>query len=90
MVADQQEFPAVMRALALAALLLAPLPALAQPAPPPSPPAPTVTLTLQEVDGLIQSLAEAPAKHTLLPLNFLLEKRQRAVPGGQPTEPKAP
>lgn len=70
----------------LAALLLAPLPALAQPAPPPPPP--TITLTLQELDGLIQSLADAPARHVLPALNVLLEKRQRAT--APAPEPKAP
>lgn len=73
------------RALFLAAALLAPLPALAQPAPPP-PPQPTITLTLPELDGLIQSLADAPARHVLPALNLLLEKRQRAT---APAEPKA-
>ena len=62
----------------------APLPALAQPAPPP--PQPTITLTLMELDGLIQSLADAPARHVLPALNLLLEKRQRAT---APAELKA-
>lgn len=73
------------RALFLAAALLAPLPVLAQPAPPP--PAPTVALTLPELDGLIQSLADAPARHVLPALNLLLEKRQRAT--APAAEPKA-
>lgn len=73
----------MIRPLTLAVLLVAPLPALAQPAPPP--PAPTVTLTLPELDGLIQSLADAPARHVLPALNLLLEKRQRATaPAAEP------
>lgn len=88
MVDDCPGVRAVIRGLALAAaLLLAPLPALAQPAPPPPPP--SITLTLPELDGLIQSLAEAPARHVLLALNLLLEKRQRATAPAAP-EPKAP
>jgi hypothetical protein len=72
--------------LLTAALLLAAPQARAQPAPPPPPP--VVTITLPELDELIRSLAEAPARFTLPALNFLLEKRQKAT---SPTpEAKAP
>lgn len=83
---DQAGVRTVMRALFLAAALLAAPAALAQPAPP-APPPPSVTLSLQDLDGLIQLLAEAPARHVLVPLNFLLDKRQRAT--APSPEPKA-
>lgn len=82
---------AVMRPLplALAAAVLLAAPARAQPAPPPQPP--SVTLTGPELDGLIQALAEAPAKYSLVPLNFLLDKRQRAAaPAAEREAPASP
>ncbi|CAB4137649.1 hypothetical protein UFOVP326_47 [uncultured Caudovirales phage] len=79
-----------MRSLPLlltAAVLLA-APVRAQPAPPPAQPSPpTITITLAELDDLVRALAEAPAKWTLPPLNFLLGKRAQATGQGAPPAP---
>jgi hypothetical protein len=72
----------ILAALALAAAVLA-APAQAQPAPPPAP-APGITLSVAELDALIQSLADTPARYSFGALQMLLAKRQQA------TEAKAP
>ena len=77
----------ILPALCLAAALLA-APAWAQPAQPAPPaappPAPAIALTAAELDALIQSLADTPARYSFGALQMLLAKRQQAA------EPKAP